>query len=306
MHKKSTEKLNQKKAMTALLIVLGIALVCFVGVIAAKYLSSTSFSGNQIGAKDFYFTIDTFLEDTKDENELVEKSVNLYGSGQQSYTFSVLNYYDALRVNQQDITFTTTYRASGSINASLTSNGADANGGSFQLNGEDAASHQFTVTFIDGVTDGDWVEVTVTSSAPYEKVMKLIVYYNPQEYKVLYRVEDEPGKTYSKLVVTTSVAIEKNSLTIDWSDVNATENALQIDTTDTDILLQSHIASNYQINDVTKEYMVRATNDNAITADGSISIYFFKADPSKNYSILDTEAVEISAGTYQINITQNS
>ncbi len=297
MHKKHAGKWNKKKAMSALLIVLGIALVCFIGVIAAKYISQETYPGNQIGAKDFYFTIDTFLEDEQDENTVLTKQVDLYGATQDSYTFHVVNAYDALRINQEDIHFNITCETAGVTlrddgGAAVSSNG-------YTLLGGESNSQCFTLTF-DQLTDNKMAEIVVTSTLPYEKIMRLQVVAHPQDYAVLYRVEDEPGKTYARLVVMAGVDVAAGELDIDWSGINTTENTLQIDTTDTDIL--------NQVSDVGSDpgaFMTSATNNDDIAADGSISVYFFKADPSQNYAIDDTPVVK-NGSKYPIHIPKTN
>ena len=300
MHKKSTEKLNQKKAMTALLIVLGIALVCFIGVVAAKYISSSTYSGSQIGAKDFYFAIDSYLEDGQDENKIVTKDVHLYGTTQNSYTFHVQNYFDPLRVNSENILFSVDCGlATGVV---LTEGDGNAVAQSYSLVGGSCNSQDFKVTFND-LQDERIAEIAVTSTSPYAKTMVLKVHMHPNDYDVLYRVEDEAGKAYAKLVVMAGVSVAEQKLNIDWSAVNAEANLLQIDSTDSDVLNQIANAAYYKDGDL-GSYMVKATNDHAIAAGGSLAIYFFKADPSDNYAKSDT-AVTLSDGKYSILITNN-
>ncbi len=297
MHKKHAGKWNKKKAMSALLLVLGIALVCFIGVIAAKYISQETYPGNQIGAKDFYFSVDAFLEDEHDENAVVTKQVDLYGVTQNSYTFHVVNAYDALRINQEDIHFNITCETAGVTLRE--EDGAAVSGNGYTLPGGDSASQGFTVTF-DELTDNKMAEIVVTSTSPYKKIMRLQVVAHPQNYDVLYRVEDEPGKTYARLVVMAGVDVSARELDIDWSGINTTENTLQIDTTDTDILNQVS-----GVDSAPGAFMTSATNNDAIAADGSIAVYFFKADPSQNYAIDDTPVVK-SGSRYPIHISKTN
>lgn len=299
MHMNGKKKLHNKKAMTALLIVLGIALVCFIGVVAAKYISSSTYSGSQIGAKDFYFAIDSYLEDDQDENKIVTKDVHLYGTTQNSYTFHVQNYFDPLRVNSENILFSVDCGpATGVV---LTEGDGTEVAQSYSLVGGSCNSQDFKVTFND-LQDERIAEIAVTSTSPYAKTMVLKVHMHPNDYDVLYRVEDEAGKAYAKLVVMAGVDVAAQALNIDWSAVNAEANLLQIDSTDSDVLNQIGIAAYYK--DGLGSYMVKATNDHAIAAGGSLAIYFFKADPSDNYAKSDT-AVTLSDGKYSILITEN-
>lgn len=290
MHMNGKKKLHNKKAMTALLIVLGIALVCFIGVVAAKYISSSTYTGSQIGAKDFYFTIDTLLEDTSDENAVITKQVDLFGAAQNSYTFHVVNAYDGLRINQQDIHFNISCATPGVTLKE--SDDSAISGAGYTLLGGSSNSQGFTVTF-DSLTDNQMAEIVVSSTSPYEKTMRLQVVAHPQNYAMLYRLEDEVGKTYARLVVMAGVDVAAQALDINWAAVNHTENMLQIDTTDTDVL--------NQVQNANASFMTSATNNHAIPADGSISIYFFKADPSQNYAIEDTPVNEVD-GKYSIRI----
>ena len=295
----SAPQKSKKRAMPLLFAVAGIALLCLIGGIAAKYIQTTDEPGNQIGAKDFYFTMDLFKvdeaypEDT-DENAIVERQVHLYGTSQKELVFKVQNFFDEFRVNADPITYTVTYTTSPGLNATVHEENASVQS-SYTLSGGSQASQTFYVTATGSVTDGAQVVVTVKSTAPYTKTMVLTVVLHPQQEDVLYRVEDEVGANHAKLIIMASKALAADAIQVDWSAINGSENALQIDST------------NAYMNPVigSASFAKTAVSKKVINQDESITVYFFKADPSMNYSMPNTVAA-LSGGKYQVIMSANT
>jgi len=289
---------KSKGKVMSLLLVIGIALVCLVGGIAARYIHSEDYRGNQVGAKDFYFGIDVLTTGDSDENRVLEREFGLYGSDQTQFHFSVQNFFDSLRVNQEDISYTIS--CAGAVLKH--DSGTVSSGSEFTLTAGSQQSHAFWIEMTDP-NDGDTATVTVSSSSPYRKEMTLRVIAHPQSYPVLYRIEDAPGRNYAKLVVMAGIAVEAQTLDIDWSAVNTPEagNVLQIDTTNTYIITADDLDLDGQNTDLsaTGSYLSSATNTVKIKENGSIAVYFFKTDTAADYSQEDTP-VELSNGVYSI------
>lgn len=290
----STAHKNGKKAMPLLFLVAGIALLCLISGIAAKYIQKTDDPGNQVGAKDFYFTVDLFAaEGEEDENRIVEKRVDLFGAGQRELYFTVQNFFDELRVNSDEIEYTVSYTTSDGLTATVHEPNASLQSGPYKLTGGTASERTFVITATGDIPDeGAEVVVTIQSTAPYNKTMVLTVGLNPQEYDVLYRLEDEPATNSAKLIIMAGKRIQAGELLLDWSAINASGNVLQIDST-----------NGIFLPDTTGGYAKTATNTKEIEEGASIAIYFFKLDPSINYMIGDTVA-QLSGGKYQVVITQ--
>lgn len=290
---------SKKRAMPLLLAVVGIALLCLIGGIAAKYIKTTDEPGNQIGAKDFYFTLDLFKvdeaypEDT-DENAIVARQIHLYGAGQNSLTFKVQNFFDEFRVNADPITYTVTYTTSPGLNATVHEENASVQS-SYTLSGGTQASQTFYVTATGGVTDGAQVVVTVKSTVPYTKTMVLTVVFHPQQEDVLYRIEDKAGDNHAELIIMASKTLAADAIQVDWSAINGSTNALQIDSTNA--YMDPVIGSG--------GFAKTAVSKKVINQDESITVYFFKADPSQDYSMPNTPA-ELNGGKYQVILTANT
>lgn len=292
---KTTARKNGKKAMPLLFLVAGIALLCLISGIAAKYIQKTDDPGNQVGAKDFYFTVDLFAAEAEaDENRIVEKRVDLYGSGQRELNFTVQNFFDELRINGDAISYTIRYETTGGVAAQLTKDSvAVTSGTTYTMAAGSSVEHTFKIAATTAdIPEGSAMVVTVESTAPYNKTMVLTVALNPQQYDVLYRLEDEPNTNSAKLVIMAGKTIAVNELVLDWSAINAGGNVLQIDSTNGAFLPN-----------MTGGYAKTATNTKEIAEGASIAIYFFKADPSKNYTIPNTIA-PLSEGKYQIVISE--
>lgn len=282
-----------KKAMPMLFLAVGIAFVCLVGGLVAKYVVSIPHGDNQIGANNFYFTLDLFDADEEfigqDENRIVSRTVEFHGESQTALTFTVQNFMDELRISGKDIAYTLSWE--GNISVAQGGN-AVANGSGHTLTGGAQAAHAFTATLTD-TTEEQTATVSIRSSSPYSKDLTLTIRFYPETYDVLYRVEDAPGNPYADLIVMVGKenGAAAEAINFDWS---AASDGLQMDSTNT------YIVRDYNgelIFPVPSGYTL--PNTKAIGENGSISILFFKTDPSKNYAMPDTVA-QLSAGIYQV------
>lgn len=300
---------NWKRAVPLLCVAAGVVLLCFVGGITAKYVATDNRDNNQISANDFYFSIDMLSATDQyagqDENTITERTFDLYGSTQTSMTFKVRNHFDELRINPADITYTVSYTADANVPAVLKSGDETVTSGTFYtLTGGTVDSDTFTISAPDNTVEGGKITVTVASSVPYVKTMTLTVVLHPQKYDVLYRVEDAAGDPYATLIIMAGKAggVEAGNINVDWSTINATANILQVDTTNKFVNKTGVLTG---VNENDNSFLKSFVSTDDIGEKGSVAIYFFKADPSRNYSMPDTvaEAVE---GVYQVILAENA
>ena len=110
----------------------------------------------------------------------------------------------------------------------------------------------------------------------------------------------------------TTAQLNAGQLVVDWSGYNSAANNLQLDMTnsyfiDTSTGLLAHNHDGVSANNGSYLYTVK--NTQVINADGSISVMFFKADPSQNYS-LGSETEPVSAqennGVYTVYIPKQN
>lgn len=272
---------NIFKMVPQLIVVLILALILG---ISAKYISERPHEDNQAKADKFYFTVD-LLGDTNAENEL-EGTYDICGGGQKEVTFSVKNYFDSLRITETDVKYKVSVESSNTYNSfSLTCAEAsvDVNEEITMSKSVGAKSHAYTLTMNEGYADGTVITVTIASSAPYQKTMKLHFVLNTVGAAVTYRVEDAPGVAYATLIIMTNVDIDAEGIMVDWSNINQAENILQVDTTnpyvlDADLKLTGKNAIPL------KGYLSKIYTTQEMVVGESISIYFFKTDKSANYS----------------------
>lgn len=284
------EKSNNKRRVTPMMVVIALVLTLSLVVgIGARYIYIRSTTRlTQVSALDFYFTVDV-LGDTNELTEL-EKDIYLFGGNTQTATFSVLNYFDELRTNSKAIDYTVKVEddnanydsytlTSGAESTPLAPSYTFTEGGTKQ-------SNDFTLTMNAGYTKTTKVTVTVKSSSPYVKEMKLNFILSRNDAPMKYRVDDKAGNNYATLIIMANEAIAADKIQVSWSDVNATENKLQLDTTSPHVLDGTVIpAANKP---ASNGYISTITTTRAIKANESIQIYLFKADPNEDYSVPDT------------------
>lgn len=298
-----------KKAVPLLVLAVGVVLLCLVGGLRAKYVTVDEQDNNQASANDFYFSIDllaaTDQYSGQDENAVTERTVDLYGATQTSLTFQVRNFFDTLRVNPADITYTVTYTADKDVPVKV-ENGSSTvtSGASFTLTGGGQDADQFTVSAPDNQVEQGKITVTVKSSVPYVKEMKLTIVLHPQQYDVLYRVEDTAGDPYATLIIMAGKpgGVDAGSIRVDWSAINGTDNVLQVDSTNTFVNPSGTLPG---VGADDKTFLKEFISAKKIDENGSVAIYFFKQDPSKDYSMADTVAEAVD-GVYRVILTETA
>lgn len=294
--------IHWKRAVPLLALAVVVVVLCFVGGLRAKYVAIDEHEKNQFSANDFYFSIDLLAATDQyagdDENEITEREIHLYGAGQNRLTFQVRNFFDDLRVNPADITYTVSYSAN--VSAELTVGGNQVtSGASYTLSKNSKDYDEFTISAPNNTVEGGKITVTVASTVPYVKTMTLTVVLHPQQYDVLYRVEDNAGDPYARLIVMVGKpeGVQVGKINVDWSAINATSNILQVDSTNTFVNLSGVHGENEM--DDTNNFVQKFTSKEVVDGNGSVAIYFFKKYPDQNYSMANTVAKEVN-GVYQV------
>ena len=290
-----------------------VAVCClFVGILA-KYIYEKATQTSQITADQFYFTAD-LLGDTKmvsTEGEegttysFGEKSTSgiwyLYGASTHNINIKVQNYFDELRINEQDIS----YEGDISVkdpkgNEITTVNNLALKDGETTFTqgtlkaGNDQRSKTLTAAIPSHTDwqyeDGTTVTVTIQSTAPYKKTltMKFILYATDTTMK--YQINDSAGSPYAELILMTNVDADIQPY-LDWSD------ELEIDNT-------NPLTFTYNGNQFVQQTGMENRNmqiSQALKSGRSETIYFFKNDTSKNYAKSETIVNQVD-GKYTIAI----
>ena len=295
--------IHWKKAVPLLVLAVVVGLSCLIGGLAAKYVVTDTKEGNQVSANDFYFSIDLLAATDQyagqDENLITERTVELFGTTQTSLTFKVRNFFDDLRINPKDINYTISYKADSGVPATITSGGSKVTSGSaYTLTAGSQDFDEFTVSAPNNQVEGGKITVTVASSSPYTKTMTLTVILHPQQYDVLYRVEDNAGDPYATLIIMAGKpnGVAAGAINMDWSAINASANVLQVDTTNTFVNSGTLVGG---VNENDNSYLTSILSVQKIDENGSVAIYFFKQDPNQDYSMPDTIAEAVD-GVYQV------
>lgn len=289
-----------KKTIGKLILLAAISVVLVLtGITTAKYIHNQRNSDNVIVAEGFYFTVD-LLGNTNDDADL-RKEIHLYGSGDQNITLNVLNHFDALRITESDITYT--FSVNSSYNAIKIQKGSEdySSGAQCHMQQGVRATDTFTVTIPEGYGDQEKVTITIASSVPYKKVMKLEIVLHVLGYEMAYRVEDSVNSPYATLIVMSNVDVDPEKLIINLEEINKTSNVLQVDTTNAYVLDPGTLS--LRINAPgTKGYIDTVKTTQKINAGASLAIYLFKTDITKNYSVPETPVSANLEGTYTINL----
>lgn len=325
---KSQHKFHRKRTILVLAVILILSVTV---VVMAKYLRSFEPVSGIMTSDKFYFTTDLLgdstMVDSSGENpgsgyvyEAVQEGTwNLYGGGAHEITFELRNYYDDLRITQGQISYTVSVEAktpadeSGSSNsvsglATVSDNSADPagtviSGALGSAGSEGKAVQEITLSIADEQTvpyvDGTEVIVTIQSTSPYEKIMKLhFLLYQVDTY-LSYEIQDSVGSPYAELILmANSVGTESTGSVqpyLTWPKDLSIDNTNGLTYTyETDFVQQSGMTDrNMQIS-------------RALRAKESESIYFFKADVSKNYSKQRTIVNKNDENNYVILIGQLS
>lgn len=296
-----SEKLNTKrKTILIVSVVIVVLVICTIGGLTAKYIYDNIGKDTQVVARDFYFTVD-LLGDTNELSDL-ETDIHLFGGGDKTVPFTVKSYFDDLRINNKDITYTATIECdNGSYNkATFTTKPSD-----FVMTANVKADDAYVISMPAGYERaGKTTTVTavIKSSAPYEKEMRLNFVLHADDAPMTYRVEDNAGDAFATLIVMANEDVAANKITVDWSTVNNGANNLQVDTTSPQVLDNT---VKLTTNTPGSSYLTGITTTRALKKGESIQIYFFKADPSVSYSKPDTQVSANASGVYALTIEQN-
>ncbi len=291
--------------------------VCILGGgIAAKYFYQSITDPGQAIAENFYFTAD-LLGDTKmvpadgEESSTysfgeasTEGSWYLYGAGKHEIKIQVQNYYDELRTTEKEITYTAEISVKKADGTSIQTDGSG-----LQLLGEDGnsisggtltgkvQSVQTVTLSIPAYTDWNYedgtdVTVKLKSSTPYSKTLTSHFTLYATDTTLKYEVIDSVGSPYAELILMTNidgtVGVQPY---LSWPD------DLSIDNTNS--LTFAYKAGIFTQQTEMTDRNMQISEDLKIGR--SESIYFFKADPTKDYSCGKT-IVNPENNKYTINI----
>ncbi len=299
----SPKKVNKKnKWLVGVLVLAGLVLLLGIGYIAAKYLANSAYETNQVVPKSFYFTVDMLGDTVPDSQEHpLTQEFDIYGGGQKTLTFNVQNYFDDARINEDQIAYTASIsdKSTFNHNLTLTYNGNAAT--QQTMAGGEKISHEYTLVIPGGYKDEDKVIVTVASSKPYAKTMTLVFVLHDHKAPVSYRMEDRVGSNYATLYLMFNEDVAKGNMDVVWSSI---AEEIFIDTTSEYILDENQTLTTNNPADQNGT-LETATITKKMEAESSILIYFFKADPSKDYSTLpvgEDKAADYIDSTYIVNL----
>ena len=306
---KRRHKISKKRIIQ----VLAVMLLLSAAVVMAKYIHTFQ-TGNGVMTSDkFYFTVDLIgdstMVDSGGENpgngykyeNVQEETWNLYGGGAHEITFELRNYYDDLRITKGEIRYTVSVEAKTPTDESGNSSRVEELATVVKTSG-DTADKEINGTLnggpdgkaVQAITlsiqsalensykDGTEVTVTIQSTAPYEKTMKLhFLLYRIDTY-LCYEIRDSIGSPYAELVMMADSVSEAGGggmqPYLTWAP------DLSIDNTN---------GLTYKYNETepnglfTQQPRISERNmqlSRALRAKESESLYFFKSDVKKNYT----------------------
>ena len=286
---------NRKYAIYAVILLTLLSFGLVSGVLA-KYVVEKNYNVEFESGK-FYFTVD-LLGDTNELSELTP-IYNLYGADTKEINFSVQNYFDALRINENDIKY--------DIKIEVKKVPDSSYDGVTLLNNDDVeilseekiltknvqSDNDYKLTIESGYENGTQVIITINAKSPYTKTIVLTFNLYTYEYLIGYYINDVSSESsiYAELFVTFNILVDVsvNEIIIDWSKPNKDSNALQIDLSN-DIITPIDEGNGY--------YSKAKINRN-INAGEAVTIYFFKTNPLDDYSV-SLKSVEFVDGKYII------
>ena len=309
-------KKEQRLRGRSILAVLFLSACVLTGGLTARYIHTMQSDSGQVTSRNFYFTAD-LLGDTKmvptegntEESyafgeESTEGTWQLYGGSTHSTEIQIQNYYDKERITEGTIEGNVSIKVKDPDGSSITGTGdnfpsvgqtsftlAPASSGEMTaqpitLNIPDTASWNYA--------DQTVVTVEITSTRPYKKTLTLNFELYASDINLKYRMVDSVGSPYAELILMTNVEAGTGvQPTLIWPD------ALSIDDT-------NKLTFTYSGSDFIQESGLIDRNmqiSEPLAAGRSESIYFFKKDPSKNYTIGDTVVPEMN-GAYVINLRE--
>lgn len=280
--------MKKKKILYFSLMILALVLVAL-SPVYAKYIKEQE-SKITVTSDNFYFTVD-LLGDTIEPSSL-QKTFNLYGGDTKTINFKIQNYFDDFRITQLDTKYTV------SLEVELPGGSSyDENLVELTRTGDDTFTKsvkcvdECTLNIPNGYSNNTKVIVTVSSVAPYSKVMTVIFNLKTFDSECGFYITDAKDSLYAELVITTNVNIPAGKLIIDFSDINAISNAIQIDMTNIYLLDNIDGVLKQITNKIPdgQEYLKKVTNTLNINAGEAITIKFFKSDITKNYTIANQQ-----------------
>lgn len=320
------DRLNKKRIKWKrqhLFIILGIVVTLgLIGSIAAKYLFTHTSPSGQVTSSDFYFTADllgdTKMVPTEGEasdyyafgTESTEGTWQLYGGSQHIIEIYVQNYYDSSRIQQTDITYSTDIsvvdKNGNSISFTDNSkkpilNNSSTNQNEYVMKGGQQETNKLILT-IPPVTDWNYEEGTVVtveikSTKPYEKTLKLNFHMFASDATLKYRVTDTNGSPYAQLVIMTNIESGGGSASvqpyIEWPET------LSIDNTNK-LTFTRDTSGNFVQQQGIEERKMQISE--SLPTGRSETIYFFKKNVQKNYSVGDTVVMPSVNGQYTIDL----
>jgi hypothetical protein len=174
---------------------------------------------------------------------------------------------------------------------------------SYTLEGTSQSTDEWTLNIpayqTNKYKDGTCITITLTSTAPYEKSIELNFILSTEETALKYRIEDSENSPYANLILMNYAVIEgsQNEITpsLTWPK------ELSIDNTNI-------LTYKYENEEFTQQENIEGRTgmllNQGLNPGESVSIYFFKEDPSKNYSAL-TQVVSPNDGNYVIDLTSS-
>jgi len=293
-----------------------LAVCCLVGGISARYIHQTISRTSQITSEHYYFTVDllgdtTMVADTGETSdtfafgeESTEGTWSLYGAGEHEIAIQVQNYYDNLRITEKEISYTASVTAKNPDGTEVagdklptlqTTDRTEFTKGTLEGDQESAETITLVVPSYTNWSyeDGTIVTVTLHSTAPYTKTLTLHFQIYATDNTLQYEIVDSVGSPYAELILMTNVENHVQPV-ISWPE------ALSIDNS-------NRLTFTYQNGAFTPQAGMENRTmqiSEKLQSGRSESIYFFKADTSKDYTCGRTVINPAAGGTYTITINE--
>ncbi len=274
------------KIIVQMIIIVFAVVVCTtMGVFAAKnsYVS-TDYKLTYVSedTSKFYFTVDLFGNVNLDNSQ--KKTLSLYGGEDKNVGFSVQNYFDALRINQQ----TTSYKISVSCSDENYTgfNLTDGTGESvtdtvYEIAGQVQSENSYNLSILSGYKNETAITVTVNTISPYKKTFILEIKLFSDDSPLLYMVDDSAGAPYATLHLLANEQIDAGTVIVKLSSVNTSSNILLVDSTNNYVLNddQTMPNSNYEGDILTNFVITKPLKKNQ-----GVEIILFKTKTQINCS----------------------
>lgn len=263
----------KKKSLIIFLSIIGVLValgaISLVSYSVSKYYSEKNYQSQMVSDK-FYFTVD-LLGDTNLSTDFT-KTYHLYGGDSKEIKFNVLNYFDNLRINQSDITYSVELSGTGISFATIN----DVSG---SLTGKTKSSKELVLNINDQYKNDDVVTVTIKSTAPYSKTLVLNFVLHTYASDLTLTINDSENSLYAEMILSCNVDVQAYLITIDYSEINASSNALGVD------LTNEYLIDSSNTNSVAEgEYLKSIKITKEISAGSGVSIYMFKENILKDFS----------------------